>query len=881
LPSVDPDGEADSSQETAAAPPEKPRAPAAAGRFAPGALLLGRYRIVSPLGKGGMGEVYRADDLRLGQPVALKFLSAAVAADSGRLERLVEEVRIGRQISHPNVCRLYDIAEADGHHFLVMEYVDGEDLASLLRRIGRLPGGKALEIARDVCAGLAAAHDKGVIHRDLKPANVMIDGKGHARIADFGLAALAERGGPADLSGTPAYMAPEQLSGEGTSLRSDVFALGLVFSEMLTGRRVLEAKSLQELRALHAQAQPLRPTSGAQDVDPAFERVVVRCLARDPKERPESARAVLASLPGGDPLHAAVLAGETPSPEMVAAAAKVGALSPAAAWPCLLSGLAGLVLLTALAQRTSLVAVAPLPKPPDALVVRAREVAARLGYREAPADSAHGFEPDRALLDHMRRERPSPDWWEAIRTSRPGAYRFWYRQSPRRLWSRSWIETPPWLTPAELGRVTRIDPPPLAPGMIEVVLDAEGRLTSFTAVPPRFDAAPVPGAEPEWAVAFAEAGFDRASLRPSPSRWAAPVDTDGKAAWDGESPELPGVPIHFEAASYRGRPVHFEVLGPWVQPAREAAGSDRRDVATSIVFAVFILAVGVAAAVLVRRNLRLQRGDRRGALRLAAFSFATVTLAGLARADHTSSLVAEHHLIIQIVSQSLFLAMGSWIAYMALEPAVRRRWPDTLISWSRLLAGRFGDPLVGRDALVGILAGLLAAALQPLARLVPAWLGGTPLPPVSHGAALSAPWPVAYFFLLSPAVAMTQSLLALFFYYVLHALVGRARVAWLLFFLFWMPLATGLAEDLVVAGATLIVFFAIWVFVLRRLGLLSSSIFLFTFYTLLRTPLTLDWSAWYAGRSFAVLGFFVALLAFAFHASLGGKPLFGRRLLED
>ncbi len=221
-------------------------------RFTPGTLLSGRYRIISPLGKGGMGEVYRADDIRLGHPVALKFLPVAFAADSTRLQHLVDEVRIGRQISHPNVCRLYDIAETEGHHFLVMEYVDGEDLASLLRRIGRLPGGKVLDIARGLCAGLAAAHDKGVIHRDLKPANVMIDGRGQARIADFGLAALAHGEAAAEMSGTPQYMAPEQPTGAGASLRSDVYALGLVMREMLTGKRGFEARSLAELRALHA-----------------------------------------------------------------------------------------------------------------------------------------------------------------------------------------------------------------------------------------------------------------------------------------------------------------------------------------------------------------------------------------------------------------------------------------------------------------------------------------------------------------------------------------------------------------------------------------------------------------------------------------------------
>ena len=178
--------EVDSRGETAAQP--SPRrdtqtpAPGPAPRFTPGFMVAGRYRIVAPLGRGGMGEVYRADDTKLGQPVALKFLREAVTHDPGRLERLFAEVRIGRQISHPNVCRLYDVVETGGQHFLAMEFVDGEDLASLLRRIGRLPADKALEIARHLGAGLAAAHDKGVIHCDLTPANVMIDGRGEMAI---------------------------------------------------------------------------------------------------------------------------------------------------------------------------------------------------------------------------------------------------------------------------------------------------------------------------------------------------------------------------------------------------------------------------------------------------------------------------------------------------------------------------------------------------------------------------------------------------------------------------------------------------------------------------------------------------------------------------
>ena len=217
-------------------------------RFVSGTLFAGRYRIVGLLGRGGMGEVYRADDLMLGQPMALKFLPEQLQDDPDRRERLFGEVRLARQVSHPAVCRVYDVGEADGQPFLSMEYVDGEDLASLLRRIGRLPRDKALEIARQICAGLAAAHDRDVLHRDLKPENVMLDGRGKVRITDFGLAMLAESLRGDDVrSGTPAYMSPEQLAGREATVRSDVYALGLVLYELFTGRRAFGGKSAVEL----------------------------------------------------------------------------------------------------------------------------------------------------------------------------------------------------------------------------------------------------------------------------------------------------------------------------------------------------------------------------------------------------------------------------------------------------------------------------------------------------------------------------------------------------------------------------------------------------------------------------------------------------------
>src|SRR4051812_6694657 len=201
-------------------------------------MIAARYRLVALLGRGGMGEFYRADALTLDQPVALKFLPEGVAADPARLAQFHNELRIARQVSHKNVCRLYDLGDADGRRFLTMEYVDGEDLASLLRRIGRIPQDKAIDIARQLCAGVSAAQERGVLHRDLKPANIMLDGDGNVRITDFGIATTgmsasdANSGSaPAIMAGTPQYMAPEQLAGKAASTKSDIYALGLILFE--------------------------------------------------------------------------------------------------------------------------------------------------------------------------------------------------------------------------------------------------------------------------------------------------------------------------------------------------------------------------------------------------------------------------------------------------------------------------------------------------------------------------------------------------------------------------------------------------------------------------------------------------------------------------
>ena len=400
------------------------------GRFLPGRLLAGRYRIIALLGKGGMGEVYRADDLTLGQPIALKFLPDEAARDQGLLDRFKNEVRIARRVSHPNVCRVYDLGSVDGQTFFTMEYIDGEDLASLLRRIGRLPQDKALDIARQLCAGLSAAHTKGVLHRDLKPANIMLDGRGQVVITDFGLAGVAEQIQGTDVrSGTPAYMAPEQLAGKEVSARSDIYSLGLVLYEIFTGKRAFSDKSRVSSRDV-GDRTPSRPSTVVKDLDPVIERVILRCLEIEPSARPANVLSVAAALPGGDPLAAALAAGETPSPQMVAASGETAGLRPRAAVACLTAVLLALGLVIFLSAHYSALGKMRLELTPEVLRQKARETIARLGYPDRPADSAFDLNYDSDFQGYVEKnDKPHPNW-NAVLAARPSLLRFWYRQSP-------------------------------------------------------------------------------------------------------------------------------------------------------------------------------------------------------------------------------------------------------------------------------------------------------------------------------------------------------------------------------------------------------------------------------------------------------------------
>ena len=791
------------------APAESPRE----NRFTPGTLILGRYRIINLLGRGGMGEVYRADDLKLGQQVALKFIPRAMLADPAMLRMLLAEVRIGREVSHPNVCRLYDINEFDGDHFIAMQFVDGEDLASLLRRIGRLPVEKVVDIARDLAAGLAAAHERGVIHRDLKPANVMIDGRGRAHITDFGLAIVSgdpQRG----LAGTPIYMAPEQLSAEQITTASDVYAFGLIVWEMLTGKRMFDPGSITQIAEAHNTPKP-RLTSTIRELPTKFEALVMQCLDEEPSQRPQSAREVLAMLPGGDPLAAAIAAGETPSPELVAAAAKSGVVPAPVAFGALALFVAMLVASAVLNPRTTIFSLARFRKPPDALADRAEELVRASGIAGEPADRIGQF---------IDLRRTSPDVADRDRIV------FLYRRSPVPLVTR------------DFNLFIHENIPPLnTPGMANVQITSDGRLISFIAVP-RIDAAPVSSID-EF---FRATGFDRAQFREAAPRFAAPVGSDARFAWDG--------PAHVEAAMFHGAPVWFEVNPR--PPARIAPSIlGIQGAVWNSVYAALLAVAMVLATINVRRRRADHRGVRRAAVVLASLTIACRFF----EAHVTGSTFADA--VTAIAGEALYEAAIFCIAYLAIEPYVRRHWPLLLISWQRLVDYRWRDPLVARDFGIGLLNGAFAALLV---RIVALLTGGHVSPLMtSRLASLSSLMKSAGWIVHVMPESMLYALWAL-----LLLVVGRVflkhPVIYGPIFVVAIGLATspstGTTAGDIVCGFinTLMLLLA-----LRAGGLLAGCASWIVYHLPDGIPLTLDTNAWFAGRGIFTMLLLLALASYA------------------
>jgi serine/threonine-protein kinase len=819
-----------------------------------------------------MGEVYKAEDLKLGQQVALKFLPNSLSNDSAALARFHREVRMARQIAHANVCRVFDIGEMDGLHFISMEYIDGEDLSILLRRIGHLPSQKALQIARQLCAGLSAAHETGVLHRDLKPGNIMLDGRGKVRIMDFGLAGLINNiKGKEIYAGTPGYMAPEQLTGKEVSIKSDLYSLGLVLYEVFTGKRVHEAQSLKELLRQHETSNPSKPSELIKDIDPIVEAVILRCLEKNPANRPASALQVAAALPGGDPIAMALAAGETPSPEMVAAAPKQGALRPSVATMCLLGLLCVLVFILT-ADSAKLYRRIQMTKSTEILKERATSMAQQFGYTNQ-IDSSSGLDVEATYYSFAQKDPTFDNSSRTLQSGQPIVAYFWYRQSPQ------------YLSPINEIRVSQENPPNVVPGMVYIVTDVKGRLVKLQAVPRIIENQNKSDiSKTDWASVFKLAGLDISKFNPTVSKWTPPTYADERKAWNGRFADHPSIPIRIEAASYLGHPVYFEVVPPWQKDRSYDDALTSRQLTAVVLLLIAFIFILIGTILLATRNLRSGRGDRKGAFRVAVFLFVTMFVGAIIQAHHIPSLSAEFNIFVQSAQYALICSFLLWLIYIALEPYVRRKWPSLIISWSRLLAGNFRDPMVGRDILIGGVLGVAHASAIYIANL-PILTGNNPDTTglFADARSFGSMRQLIGDFALSviPESILLGSMLLLFFL-LLNALLRKKYLAIAALFsldlivilLFFGRLSFGnIIGILIIATAVTIA--------VVRFGLLAAIAMQLFFGLSFSYPLTSDFSIWYSSNSIFALTLILIIAGYGFYVSLGGQPFFRNSFLQE
>jgi serine/threonine-protein kinase len=581
---------------------------------------------------------------------------------------------------------------------------------------------------------------------------------------------------------------------------------------------------------------------------------------------------VAAALPGGDPLAAALAAGETPSPEMVAAAGATAGMPPKHALLCLAACVLGTIAAVGLIIASIGLSKVPLEMSTEVLQHRARSIVSQLGYDAKPADSAVDFDYD---MDFQRwaeqHDKPAPQWAKIL-SQQQGMLQFQYRQGPRALVS---IDLHRNMTP---GIVTFTDPPTTQSGMINLMLDPSGRLTYFQALPPEFDQTPAPTTPVDWSPLFAAAGLDVSKLQPATPEWTSLAASDTRAAWTGSWPDS-GRPLRVEAATWKGKPVYFQLIGPWTRPSRlQNFQLTKGERASQIATLVLFLLIMIGALALARRQYKQGRGDRQGAFQLARAVFLVQMGSWLC----FSHFVADSRVMDPLavaVSTSLFLGASVWVLYMGLEPYVRRLWPQAIISWTRLLSGRIRDPLVGRDVMFGVILGVTWVLIIE-ARMM---LGFTRLG--------SAPEMGSSDFLLGLRTTLGMALLrttngiqgTLIFFTILVGLRYLLRNRWAAaagFVLIFTVLKSLGTDHLIVDVATGILVYGIAAFALVRFGLITLAVAVFAADFLSEAPITLDFSHWYAPATYLPPLIILALGLWGFSVAVGGQKLFAGDLPE-
>jgi serine/threonine-protein kinase len=593
----------------------------------------------------------------------------------------------------------------------------------------------------------------------------------------------------------------------------------------------------------------------AADIDPTVEKVIRRCLDPDPAKRPASALSVLAALPGGDPLAAALAAGETPSPEMVAAAGKVEGMPRRYSVPCL--ALVMLFLLATIPMRLARTALVHggLDQTPEVLAHQGREIGATFGNTEKPADTAVWLDYRYNALSYLR-HRPEPHKWDEWLSWEP-AIEAIYRESPLPM-----VAEP-------TGQIHNQQPPPNLPGMSRTLLDGNGRLLEFAAVPRPSDADLAPPVGPE--AIFRAARLDIASFTETKPLQLPATPFDQWRAWKGPHPHFPGTQLQVEAAWWKGRVVSALVLYPWDQhvPAPPAAQAiQARDVG----FSGMIALASFFVILMARRNWMRGRADRVGAFHVALASFLLQAVAW-AGSFHPAAGMAMLDLFLAAVADWLLGAAVLWFAYLALEPEIRARWPHSIVTWNRVLAGRWLDAQVGSHILIGAAVG---SGLWVSFKAVTVYLFKNNQPSnwdVSLRALLGA----RHWIGAQAGFANSALTTGLIVFLTIFGMRQLLRNEWL------AALAAAalftLAQDEVtgpnwwVVGLLYLVATAVLIFVLLRLGLVATIAAAFFIDAVNAMPLGTDWSAWYVPASIATLLLLVGISVFAFWRSLGERAL--------
>jgi serine/threonine protein kinase len=839
-------------------PAEELGTPACVSQFKPGDVIDNRFVVVRFIARGGMGEVFEVEDRQLREiRVALKTILSQYAVDPVMRQRFEREVLSAREVVHPNLCPIYDLGHwnrpGGAVTYLTMKLLPGESLAAKISRAGPLPSEEVLCLMRQVGAGIAAAHDAGILHRDIKSANIILQGAGtevHAWVTDFGLArallsdetVLTVQG----VAGTPGFMAPEIFHGDAPSKASDIYALGVVAYQALTGR-------LPQMSLLVGKegASSFR----ASEIPKPWRHFVEGCLKPSVEERFKSVPEAMQALPSnaGQNDEAEPLAGTgevIPLTKFVAGAGSDVAMSVPVAITCLAIVLAGIAGLCFLRQRTSIVNQIPMENSSEVLAAKARDIAKSLGYTERPVDTSFGWDYNEDYLRYVGGGKSFTAQGRNFSAQHPPAVFFWLRESPHYLVNYASINAP-----------KRFERDTLEPGMLDVLLDSEGRLIDFQALPQQAEDS-TNGQKPEfdWVRLFIAAGLDPSRFTRVPPMIHPLGAYDSQAAWMGSWETNPKDLLRVETGAYLSQPVFFRIIGPWTRADEHPYWS--AGVISFATFLFFLVLLPIGAGLLAWRNARLGRADQQGAFRLAVSAFLCMFLGSIVGNNHVPTS-AEITTLFSALRDAFVTGAIFWVVYMAAEPVVRRRSPATLIAWNRLLEGRLRDPRIGRELLAGFVLGVVGAYVLDL---VPIPFIETLAPRLAPGlGAFFSLW--CWFTIVAVCIGLSNA-------FVLNVLLQLIRSQWLAMSIFVIamtivftaggPLITALRGLLLLLMA---------VYTLMRFGVLAEVALLYVHNVQSSFPLTTNPSTWFAPAVMLAIGSVVALAIYAFLLALPGRKL--------